>query len=191
MRERWARHSVGIAFALLAAVTVLWPTLAGAGGGGHGACSGFAQGATVETFDNCFAGTAHFVEPDSTVTVKNSGSLAHNLTAVDRSVTTGNLDPGESTTIEVGGPGAVRIYCTLHGTDQGGGMSGVLLVGGDTTEGTAPADVELASTRSDAAPPSSDGLSGMARFALIVGVVGAGLGAAALTMQLVVARSRR
>jgi hypothetical protein len=110
---------------LLAAV----PAVALAGGGGGSPCAGFAAGGTVIMRDSCFEGVAHFVRPDSTLVVYNEGSAQHSLTAVDGSFDTGLLEPGASAEIEVGPEGIVQLYCTLHGTAQGQGMAGVLIVG--------------------------------------------------------------
>jgi plastocyanin len=174
MSERWTRRIVGIVFTTVAAVAVLWPTVAGAGGGGgHGSiCPGFAEGSAIEMYDNCFAGTTHFVEPGAQITIKNSGSLPHSLTALDNSVDTGVLEPGETKTAQWDEPGIVRIFCTLHGSRDGGGMTGTVVVGDGGTDGTAtvPVKAEPVSTRTaaSAAPVRSDGLSGFAAVALAV-----------------------
>jgi hypothetical protein len=90
-------RALGVSLVLLVAVAVLWPAMAGAGGNGHGgsSCPGYAEGPTIEMLDNCFKGTSHFVEPNSTITVKNSGQLPHSLTAIDGSIDTGTLEPRE------------------------------------------------------------------------------------------------
>ena len=193
MSGRWARRVIGISLAGLAAAAMLWPAQAGAGGGGHGGsfCPGFAEGPTIEMRDNCFAGTTHFVEPNSTITVKNSGQLPHSLTAVAGSIDTGPIEPGKQTTVKVGNAGVVRIYCTLHGSRDGGGMTGVLVVGdgGDATKATLPPNAEPVATRS-VAPVDSDGLSGFESLALVAALFGAGLGTAGLAFQ-VASRSRK
>jgi plastocyanin len=184
-------------FAAVAAFGVLWPSIAAAGGGGGGGgthCPGFAEGATVEMYDNCFAGTTHFVEPGTEVTVKNAGSLPHSLTAVDGSFDTGTLEAGETTTVALDQAGIVRVYCTLHGSRDGGGMAGTFVVGDGGAEARAETtvDAEPVSTRSAGAASSpvidEDGLSVVASVALIAAVFCGGLGAAALTLQLVRAR---
>jgi plastocyanin len=191
MGEGWSRRVVGLVFTALAAVTVLWPAVAGArtGGGGSSPCAGFAESDTVQMLDFCFDGTTHFVPAHSTITVLNSGSIPHNLTAADGSLSTETIQPGGSTTIEVGDPALVRVYCTLHGTAEGGGMSGVLAVGDAAPTSLAPVGTELAAARTEiSAAPSSDESPGVATFALLFGVVGAGFGTAALTLQ--IARTR-
>ncbi len=196
MSEGWTRRVVGLVFTTVAAVAVLWPAVAGAGGGGggHGAlCPGFAEDSTIEMLDNCFDGTNHFVERGADVTITNSGSLPHSLTALDSSVDTGVLEPGQTKTVQWNEPGVVRIYCTLHGSRDGGGMSGAIVVGDGGAEATSavPVNAEPVSARTEAsgAPPQSDGLSGIASGAVIAAVFGGGLGAAALMLQVV--RTRR
>jgi plastocyanin len=193
MFRRRVTRAFGVSLAALAAVPLLWPAAAGAGGGGHGgsSCPGYAEGPTIETLDNCFKGTTHFVDPGSRIMVKNSGQLPHSLTAVDGSVDTGTLEPGKSATVKVGDAGVVRIYCTLHGSRDGGGMTGVLVVGNDgrATGATLPANAEPVSARAGPTPAESDGLSGLASLALVTARFGAGLGTAGLAFQLV--RPRR
>lgn len=193
MSGRQARRAFGISVAVCAAVMMLWPASAGAGGGGHGGsfCAGFAEGATIEMNDNCFTGTTHFVDPNSTINVKNSGELPHSLTAVDGSIDTGAIDPGKQATVKVGDAGVTRIYCTLHGSREGGGMTGVLVVGdgGAATKATRASNAEPVSARS-AAPVEGDGLSGFASLALVAALVGAGLGTAGLALQ-IASRARK
>ncbi len=115
---------------------LVWPQagLAGGGGGG-GQCPGFAAGATLVMQDNCFDGIAHFAEVETTLTVRNAGILPHSYTAVDGSFDTGILGPGETAEVRLGAEGIVRAFCTLHGTAEGHGMAGVLLVGSPKPEG--------------------------------------------------------
>jgi plastocyanin len=181
-------RAFGVSVIGFIALAVLWPATAGAGGNGHGgsSCPGYAEGPTIEMFDNCFKGTTHFVEADSTLTVKNSGQLPHSLTAVDGLFDTGTLQPGRSATVKVGRAGVVRLYCTLHGSRDGGGMTGVLVVGngGKAAEATLPTTAEPVSARATPVAVESDGLSGLASVALVTALFGAGLGTAGLAFQL-------
>lgn len=79
--------------------------------------------------DSCFSGIAHFAPADMTITISNDGELPHTFTAVDGSFNTGQLQPGETFELTVADPGIVRVFCSLHGTAEGDGMAGVLLVG--------------------------------------------------------------
>lgn len=115
-----------IAIVVLLAVPL--PVAAG-GGGNMSACAGFATGRVVSMLDSCFQGTAHFAPAGETITIVNDGALPHSFTAVDGSFDTGQLQPGESYEVTVAEPGVVEVFCTLHGTADGAGMAGVLVVG--------------------------------------------------------------
>ena len=191
MGARRAAAWIGTVLVAVVVPSVVGPAIAGAGGGGGGEgahCPGFAEGAAVEMYDNCFAGTTQFVEPDTTVTVENSGSLPHSLTAVDGTFDTGTLDAGETATVEVADAGVVRVYCTLHGSRDGGGMTGTFVVGdgGAAARKTVAVDAEPVSTRTaGAAAPvvETDDLPVLASMAVIAAVFCGGLGAAALVLQ--------
>jgi hypothetical protein len=123
-----------IAFCVLtfvAGALAFWPgaALAGGGGGGGGLCAGFASGQTLVMRDSCFEGTAHFAAAGSTLIVQNEGGAPHSFTAVDGSFDTGLLQPGQTAQFTLGADGIVPFYCTIHGTAQGQGMAGVLIVG--------------------------------------------------------------
>jgi plastocyanin len=100
-----------------------------AAGGGYGTCTGFTRGATIAIQDACFQGTAHIVEPGTTVTVTNYGQVPHDFTAVDGSFSSGLLQPSESFRVTLDETGVIPFYCTLHGSASGNGMAGVLFVG--------------------------------------------------------------
>jgi plastocyanin len=106
------------------------PGVASAGGGGNTSqCPGFAKGATISMLDSCFSGAAHFAPSDTTLTISNDGQIPHTFTAVDGSFDTGQLQPGQTFEIAVDEPGVIEVFCTLHGTAEGQGMAGVLVVG--------------------------------------------------------------
>ncbi len=111
------------------AVLTLIPEVASAGGGGGSQCPGFATGTTVSMLDSCFNGTAHFAPSDTTITVSNDGELPHTFTAVDGSFDSGQVPPGGTFELTIDQPGIIEVFCTLHGTAQGQGMAGVLVVG--------------------------------------------------------------
>ncbi len=118
---------------LVVAAIALIPMTAYAGGGGHlSTCSGFTEGETIPMLDSCFEGVTHFAPSDSELLIVNDGQLPHTYTAVDGSFDTGVLAPGESFALKVDDPGVFKVFCTLHGTTQGSGMAGVLLVGDAT-----------------------------------------------------------
>lgn len=121
---------------LLVAVAMLMalPGVAWAGGGGvdTSGCAGYSDGAEVGMQDSCFSGTAHFAPSGTTITVSNDGQLPHTLTAVDGSFDTGMVNPGSSAEMTIDEPGVYQVFCSLHGTAQGEGMAGVLVVGEPT-----------------------------------------------------------
>ena len=119
-------HAVLGALALVTLGVAAKPAVAG--GGGHGGCAGFTRGAVLSVQDNCFQGTAHIIDRDSTVTVTNHGQVTHDFTAADGTFASGLLQPGQSYELTVRTTGAIPFYCSLHGTAFGSGMAGVLFV---------------------------------------------------------------
>ena len=117
---------------LLVAVALLMmiPGAASAGGGGDiSLCSGFATGTTVSMLDSCFNGTAHFAPTDTTLLISNDGGMSHTFTAVNGAFDSGQIEPGETFELTIDEPGVFEVFCTLHGTADGEGMAGVLVVG--------------------------------------------------------------
>jgi hypothetical protein len=118
-------------------LVALIPGVASAGGGGGGSiCPGFASGDTVSMLESCFAGTAHFAPSGAPITVRNDGQLPHTITAVDGSFDSGQLQAGASFELNLE-PGVYKVFCTLHGSAEGNGMAGVLIVD-DSTKSAAP-----------------------------------------------------
>lgn len=116
---------------MLAMVVLLFaiPGVASAGGGGDiSMCPGFSSGGNVSMLDSCFNGVAHFA-PTGRVTVTNDGALAHTFTAVDGRFDSGTVEPGEVFEIDLDEPAIIQVFCSLHGTADGSGMAGVLVVG--------------------------------------------------------------
>lgn len=117
---------------LLTAVALLMmiPGVAAAGGGGDiSLCPGFATGTTVSMLDSCFSGTAHFAPTGTALSINNDGLMPHTFTAVDGSFDSGQVQPGETFELTIDEPGVFEVFCTLHGTADGQGMTGVLVVG--------------------------------------------------------------
>lgn len=120
---------------IVAAVMVMaLPGVAWAGGGGvdTSGCAGYSEGTEVGMQDSCFSGTAHFAPSGTTITVSNDGQLPHTLTAVDGSFDTGMVEAGSSAEVSIDEAGVYQVFCSLHGTAQGEGMAGVLVVGEPT-----------------------------------------------------------
>lgn len=128
-------------------ILVLGGSIAVAGGGGHGGtCSGFGQGQELVMRDSCFEGTGHVAAAGETIVVTNTGEIPHTVTAADGSFDSGNIEPGETYELTLEEPGAVPIYCTLHGTAEGDGMAGLLAVQAAGLAGAEPASAEAPST---------------------------------------------
>ncbi len=186
---------------MLAVVTIAGllavPGVAAAGGGGGGPCPPFAEGQVLGMEDNCFAGVAHFAAEGSKLTIRNAGRWPHTFTSVDGLFDTGTLAAGESYELKGLEAGAYRVFCTLHGTAEGHGMAGVLIVGDDAdapagaavrtrmpAPGAESTDADLAAALADQAAALAnlggrgdrDVLSiGLAGLALVVGLAAMGL----------------
>ena len=187
--------------ALVTVAVLPWSVPAMAGGGGHdSACAGYATGQTVEMYDSCFSGSAQFVGAETTVRIVNRGELPHSLTAADGSFGTGTLQPGQSASIDVGEAAVVRVFCELHGTRQGEGMAGLLVVGEPTPtmagSNLVSADLETIGEEvptADPAPeiaavPSEGDPSGLVIAAMVAAV--AALGVAGVALGIAVGRKR-
>lgn len=115
--------------ALSALTLLVLAAPASAAGGGGGPCKKFARGPDVSMQDACFEGTAHSVRPGTTIAVTNDGELDHDIVAVDGSFASETVAPGETFEVTIDDAGVVPFYCTLHGSIEGDGMAGVLIVG--------------------------------------------------------------
>ena len=133
------------------------PAVAGAGGGGSiSLCPAYSSGTTVSVLDSCFNGIAHTAPLGETLTVSNDGEIPHTLTAVDGSFDTGQLAPGETTTLSFDEAGIYKVFCTLHGSVDGSGMAGLLIVGEpDPVFAAAPIDPQQ--IKSDVSTAVADG----------------------------------
>ena len=138
---------------MLVMITTVTLVLAGtgwamAGGGGHGAsaCRGFDDGDRLLMRDNCFEGVGHVATAGQTLTVTNVGNAPHSITAVDGSFDSGDIAPGESYELTLDETGAVPIYCTLHGTAEGDGMAGLVVVQAADLGDAEPAASPMASS---------------------------------------------
>lgn len=122
------------AFLLLAGVPA---AVAGGGGYGGAICRGLGDGTRISLLDNCFDATAHRLSTSDAFTVTNNGLEPHSYTSVDGFFDTGVLQPGASAEVAAPGTGTYPVYCSLHSSPEGEGMSGMLVVGptGETTQG--------------------------------------------------------
>lgn len=126
--------------ATIAAAALLWTLMAGpalAGGGGGDVCTPRSDGSDVALRDSCLEPITLTAAGDE-LQVRNDGQLPHDYVAVDGAFDTGRLQPGEETTFPTPAPSVYDVYCTLHGTADGEGMAGTLVVPGNAI-GTATA----------------------------------------------------
>jgi hypothetical protein len=132
---------------VMVALLIAVPGVAAAGGGGGvlSQCAGFAAGSELSMYDSCFSGVAHFA-PTGTVTISNSGALTHTFTAVDGLFDSGQMDAGETFELVLDEPGIYQVFCSLHGTADGSGMAGVLVVG-DAEPSPVAASFDVSSIR--------------------------------------------
>jgi plastocyanin len=99
------------------------------------ACGGDRQGGNfVNMYDNAFNAAVVRVPVGVRVKWMNVGKNPHNAVAVDGSWATGapgapDLAPGAEQDLRFDAPGVYRYYCTYHGTRDGKGMAGVVVVG--------------------------------------------------------------
>ena len=84
--------------------------------------------ATVSMKDFEFGPKEIKVKAGTTITWKNEGSKPHSATAVDKSFDTAIFQPGESKSATFSTPGTFKYYCQLHGTPDGNGMVGTVVV---------------------------------------------------------------
>jgi plastocyanin len=101
------------------------------------ACGGDRQGGNfVNMYDNAFNAAVVRVPVGVRVKWINVGKNVHNAVAADGSWSTGtgtgaaaDLAPGAEQDLTFDRPGVYRYYCTYHGTRDGKGMAGVVVVG--------------------------------------------------------------
>ncbi|WP_420645024.1 plastocyanin/azurin family copper-binding protein [Candidatus Leptofilum sp.] len=109
---------------------------------------------TSEAFLQNFA----FTPADLTVTAGtevvwlNQDGAPHNITFVDGSVASDNFFQGESFATTFSEPGSYLIYCTLHGSPDGSGMSTTVTVLADNAENAA---IAAAAPTPNPVPPTA------------------------------------
>jgi len=83
------------------------------------------QGDSITIASFAFAPADLEAAPGAEITVSNNDDAVHTLTAVDKSVDTGNLEKGKSATITAPQSGELAYLCTIHEY-----MKGVIRVSG-------------------------------------------------------------
>ncbi|MCL4261987.1 MAG: DUF420 domain-containing protein [Anaerolineae bacterium] len=84
-----------------------------------------------------FAPTELTITAGTEVVWVNQDGAPHNITFVDGSVASDNFFQGESFATTFNEPGVYQIYCTLHGSPDGGGMATTITVLEDNVENAA------------------------------------------------------
>jgi plastocyanin len=104
----------------LALIPLSVAALAGCGGGTSGTASAPAaaashSGSAITISDYKFAPRTLTVRHGASIKIKNSGDMAHTLTAdKGRSFDSGTVQPGGSATIRVAQAGRFSYHCTIH-----------------------------------------------------------------------------
>jgi len=83
---------------------------------------------TVSMKDFEFAPLEITIKAGATITWSNDGAKPHSATASDGSFDTAIFQPGQSKSITFSKPGKFAYYCQLHGTPDGNGMVGTVIV---------------------------------------------------------------
>jgi plastocyanin len=103
-------------------------------GGGEATTVIKGQDVTVRMFDNRFEYNEIHIPPGGSVNFVGAGRNPHNAVASDQSWSTedefGTLEQleGDEATIEFDQPGEYAFFCTFHGSAEGDGMAGVVIV---------------------------------------------------------------
>ena len=84
--------------------------------------------------------SASNVTAGGTITVRNNGTMIHNLAVRDTDLASADLSAGETTDLDVSGlePGTYEVHCTIPGHTESG-MKAQLTVGGDVAGAAPPA----------------------------------------------------
>jgi plastocyanin len=123
--------------------------LAGCGGGGDQQRRGALD---IEMLDNFYKRDLTRVPAGTRVRFSNGGRAVHNAVAVNGVWSTPlTIQSGGAASVTLSKPGVYRFYCTFHGTKDGQGMTGTIIVGDvryETSQGTTGRDLPVASQAS-------------------------------------------
>jgi plastocyanin len=95
----------------------------------------WAQTADVSVVDNSYEPQEVEVSSGTTVNWTNDGDAPHTVTADNGSFDSGNMDSGDDFSETFVEPGRYPYFCEYHGGEGGEGMSGVVVVTGQTDDG--------------------------------------------------------
>lgn len=125
--------AAGVVIAVLALVFAAVGLIVGRDGDG-GSAGGTGAAATVELSEFAVSPATVQVAEGGSVTVTNTGSTPHDLTVQGTELTTGEIAPGASATLDVSSlaAGSYELLCTVPGHSDAG-MTATLTVGGAGT----------------------------------------------------------
>jgi plastocyanin len=106
------RASKGIVIA--ATVIALTLALGACGSSAKTAKAASSSDGSTITIHNFSFGEPITVKSGATITVKNTDSTAHTVTADDMSFNTGPIQPGTTASITVSKAGTVKFHCDIH-----------------------------------------------------------------------------
>jgi plastocyanin len=128
------------------------------------------QAAAVSIQDDVFVPRRVEVEAGGTVVWEHVGQRPHTVTASDGSFDSGTLETGASFSRTFSEPGTYSYYCRFHGTAGGTGMSGVIVVAGET-----PAEAPTDGAEGEAPELAATGNSLLLPVGVAAALLGAGL----------------
>lgn len=99
------------------------------------------------------------INAGDTITWTNTGAAPHTATASDGSWDSGNLDPGQTFSRTFDTPGTYNYYCRYHGTPEGTGMAGTIVVQAQAQPTPAPATPTAAPAPTEPAPTQPPGVT--------------------------------
>jgi len=118
--------------------------LAACGGGGGNQRRGALD---IEMLDNFYKRDVTRVPAGTRVRFSNGGRAVHNAVAANGGWSTPlSIQSGDAATVTLFKPGVYRFYCTFHGTSDGQGMAGTIVVGDvryETSESTTGRDLPV------------------------------------------------
>jgi plastocyanin len=86
------------------------------------------QTVNVSAADFSFQPATITINAGDTIVWTNTGAMPHTVTASDGSFDSGLFGPGETYSRTFDTAGTISYYCIPHGTPQGGGMAGTIVV---------------------------------------------------------------
>jgi plastocyanin len=118
-----------------------------------GAAPGAQQTVNVSAVDFAFQPATITITAGDTIVWTNTGAVAHTVTASDGSFDSGLFGPGQTYSRTFTTAGTIPYYCIPHGTPQGGGMAGTIVVhAAQVTPPAAPAATPVAPAAPAATP---------------------------------------